>query len=108
MYRITSIVGLALIVAPFILSYTGDLVATAVNMGVGVTIMLVSLVKAVMQDMDKWEYGVVAFLGLLAIMAPFALGFRGDVRPLDASLILGVIVIALAGYQVFIRSSAPQ
>jgi hypothetical protein len=104
MYWITGLVGLALMVAPFILSYNTDLVATSSSVGLGAFTVLVSIIKGAIRDVDRWEYWVIVFVGLLAIVAPFALGFRMQVGPLDASVILGVIAIVLAGYQILTHS----
>ncbi len=105
MYWITGLVGLAFIVAPFILSYNMDLVATSSSVGLGSFAILVSIIKGAIQDASRWEYWVIVLVGLLAIITPFALGFRMEVRPLDASVILGVIAIVLAGYKILTHSS---
>jgi bacteriorhodopsin len=100
MYWIVGILGLAFIVAPFVLGYSGDLVAMWSSVILGAAIVVVSAIKAFVRDISKWEYWLAGILGLLAIIAPFVLHFNTYVRPLDASLILGVIVLVLAGYQV--------
>ncbi len=105
MYWITGILGLALIVAPFVLSYSGDLTAMWSSIILGAAIVVVSIIKAFMRDTAKWEYWVAGILGVLAIIAPFALGFRTQIRPLDASIILGLIVLVLAGYQALFAPS---
>ncbi len=105
MYWITGILGLALIVAPFILGYNNTPVAMWSSIILGAAVVVVSIIKAIVHDTAKWEYWVVGILGLAAIVAPFVLGFRTQVRPLDASLILGAIVLVLSGYQVLFAHS---
>jgi len=105
MYWITGILGLALIVAPFVLSYNSDPIAMWSSIILGAAIVVVSAIKAFVRDTAKWEYWVAGILGLLAIIAPFVLGFRTQIRPLDASIILGLIVLVLAGYQALFAPS---
>jgi bacteriorhodopsin len=105
MYWITGILGLALIVAPFVLNYSSVPIAMWSSIILGAAIVVVSAIKAFVRDAAKWEYWVAGILGLLAIIAPFVLGFRAQVRPLDASIILGVIVLLFAGYQALFAPS---
>jgi predicted membrane-bound dolichyl-phosphate-mannose-protein mannosyltransferase len=99
MYWLTGILGVFLIIAPFVLGYSGDLIAVWSSIVLGAIVLIVSFVKAFMHDMGQWEYWVTGIVGLLAIVAPFALGFRTQPQPLDASVILGAVMLLIAGYQ---------
>lgn len=108
MYWITGILGLALIVAPFVLGYMSNPTALWSSIILGAAIAVVSGIKAVVHDVARWEYWVAGILGLAAIVAPFVLGFRTQMRPLDASIILGAIVVVLTAYQLFFTHPQAQ
>lgn len=106
MYWITGLLGLVFIVAPFVLGYTTDPTALWASVILGAGILLVSGYKALVRDMTKWEYSVAGLLGLLAILAPFVLGFSAFTAALWTTLILGAVVAILAAYEVFIVKPA--
>ncbi|MBI4498070.1 MAG: SPW repeat protein [Chloroflexi bacterium] len=102
MYWVTGILGLALLVAPFVLGFSDHTAALWASLLLGGAITLVSVVKALAQDaMATWEYWIAAIAGVVAVVAPFLLGFSDHAAALWTSLLLGTAVAALAGYQVF-------
>jgi bacteriorhodopsin len=68
MYWITGIFGLALIVAPFALSYTNNPMAMWSSIVLGVAIVVVSAIKAFVRDAAKWEYWVAGILGAIVLV----------------------------------------
>jgi hypothetical protein len=99
MYWVTGVLGLALIVAPFVLGYSDNTTALWASIVLGVVVAGVSLFEA--WDKARWEYWVAGAAGVLAVLAPFVLGFTAVTAALWASLILGAIIVILAGYEVF-------
>lgn len=103
MYWITGILGLAFVIAPFVLGYSGDSSALWTTIVLGAAIVVVSGYKAFADKMGKWEYWAAGICGLLAVIAPFVLGFNAQTTALWATLALGVIVAVLSGYEVLFR-----
>ncbi len=101
MHRVTGILGILLIIAPFVLGYRTDSPALWSNVILGIVVLLASLWKAYRPDATYWEYWVAGIMGILAIIAPFVLGFTPVVAAMWASIILGVIVLILSAYEVY-------
>ena len=100
MFWITGLLGLALGVAPWVLQYSNNEPAMWTSVGVGAVMLLVSAYKALVQDTAKWEYGVIGVAGLVAIGAPFVLGFTALTAALWTSLGVGVLAVLISGYEV--------
>jgi hypothetical protein len=100
MYWLTGILGALLVIAPFVLGFTGNPAALWTSVILGAAVVVVSAIKGWAHDATLWEYWAAGILGILAVIAPFVLGFSGLQPALYASVILGVIVLVLAGYQV--------
>jgi bacteriorhodopsin len=98
MYWLTGILGVFLIIAPFVLGYAGNTTAMVSSVILGALVVIVSIIKGAIRDMTRWEYWVAGILGILAILAPFVLGFA-QTGPLDVSVTLGAVLIVVAGYQ---------
>src|SRR5690242_4027836 len=101
MYWITGLLGLALGVCPWVFNYTDNTNALWASVIIGAAIVLVSLYKAVIQDSQYWEYWVVGLAGIVAVAAPFVLNFTALTEALWASIIVGVLAVLIAGYEVF-------
>lgn len=108
MYWLTGILGVFLVIAPFVLGYADNMLALWSSIVLGAVVFLVSLIKAFIHDTGQWEYWVAGIAGLLAIAAPFALGFRANPRPLEASVILGVVMLVVTGYQLLTGRAQTQ
>jgi hypothetical protein len=101
MYWTTGILGLLLIVAPFLLRFSSNPTALWTSIILGAAVAVASGIKVMMHDEANWEYWLAGILGLLAVVAPFILGFSAQVLALWASIILGVAIAVLSGYQIF-------
>lgn len=101
MYWITGILGLALILAPFVLGYSNNPTAQWTSIILGAVVAVVSLLEGWLKNVSKWEYWVAGLAGLLAVIAPFVLGFSALSAALWTCVILGALVAILAGYEVF-------
>ena len=102
MFWITGLLGLALGVAPWVFQYTDNTNAMWASVIIGAVILVVSLYKAIMRDSTQyWEYWIAGLAGLVAIAAPFVLGFTVLTEALWTSIAIGVIVAVISGYEVF-------
>ncbi|MEJ2710219.1 MAG: SPW repeat protein [Anaerolineales bacterium] len=101
MYWITGILGLALILAPFVFGFSANTSAMWSSVILGAVITLASIVEGWTRDDRNWEYWVVGLAGILAILAPFVLGFSSVSGALWTAIILGAVVALLAGTKVF-------
>lgn len=102
MYWITGILGLALAVAPFVLGYSNHTGALWTSVILGVVVILVSAYEAADRNKAKWEYWIAGLAGLVAIIAPFVLGFSAMTTAMWTTIVLGVLMLLLAGYEVFL------
>ncbi len=110
-----TIVGLGLIAAPFVLGYRTDPAALWSDVLLGALIATVSSYKAAARDRARWEYWVVGVAGLLAVAAPFVLGFLVKGAAVWAgvamwtSVILGGVAATIAAYQLAMgQTGAPS
>lgn len=101
MYWITGILGLALVLAPFVVGYAENTVALATSCALGVVVLAMSVLEAVKSERDKWEYWVAFAIGLLSLVAPFALGFSEHPQALWTSVLLGVLIAVTAGSRLY-------
>ena len=102
MYWITGLLGLAFIAAPWVFSYNDNNTALWTSIVLGAVVALVSAYKVIVRDAeDYWEYWVAGLAGAVAIIAPFVLGFNALTEALWTSIIVGALVLILAGYEVF-------
>lgn len=106
MYWLTGILGLIMIVAPYVLGFSGDPGALWTNIILGVVVLLASAYKAIARDVALWEYWVAGIAGVLAVVAPFTFGFSAQAIALWTTLILGAVVAILAGIKVFAPGKA--
>ena len=100
MFWATGVLGVLLFIAPWVLAYTGNRAAFWSSLLLGAVVFVVSVIKGVVHDANNWEYWVNGVLGILAIIAPFVLGFAGMVGALWASIVLGAIVLILCAIEV--------
>jgi hypothetical protein len=106
MFWITGLLGLALGVAPWILGYSNNETAMWTSVGVGAVMLLVSAYKALAQDNQKWEYGIIGLAGLAAVAAPFVLGFTALTVAMWTVIGAGVLAVLISGYEVVL--AAPE
>ncbi len=101
MYWIISLLGVLLFIAPFVLGYSANTAALWACIFLGVVVTLSAGYKAVAKDEAKWEIVVVGIAGVLAVLTPFILGFSSNAMAMWTSIILGVVVAALSGWDYF-------
>lgn len=101
MYWVTGILGAAMVVAPFLMGYTTHPGAMWTSVVLGAVVVLASLFEGMDVNKAKWEYWLAGVAGLLAIIAPFVLGFTTLTMALWTVVILGAVVLLVSGYEIF-------
>jgi cellobiose-specific phosphotransferase system component IIC len=96
MFWVASLVGLWLIAAPFALGYSGTFQAAANDVVLRVLIAASSLWMALKADAAWWCNRALVLFGILAIVAPFGLGYSSTTNAMTNDLAAGLIVLALA------------
>lgn len=96
------VLGLWLIVSPFILQYgdyTGIAALNSYILGVGVMVFAaIALVRP-----ELWEEQVNMILGVWLIIAPYVLGFGEETAALVNHFIVGLLIVADALWAMFPR-----
>jgi hypothetical protein len=101
---VSALLGLWLIVSPFIVGAPGQSVARS-GMAVGLLILILAVVRLVYKHTAAMSWGMV-LLGAWTIMSPWVLGeTSGDFRTWNYILV-GIIVAAMEAYS--LTSSATQ
>lgn len=101
MYWFTGLFGLALAVAPFAQDYHEHPSALWASIVLGVVVFAVSLIEAIDVKHAHWEWWVAGSAGILAALTPVVFGFASVTAERWTLLILGVIIMILAGYELF-------
>ena len=102
MYWLTGILGLAFAAAPFLFTYNDNAVALWTSLIVGGATLIVSVIEGFQADREDWEYWAVGIFGVLAVFAPFVLGFGAEyANAMWTSIIVGVLIAVFAGSRLF-------
>lgn len=101
LYWINTVLGLALIAAPFVLRYTDNVSAMVSSIIVGAVVAAASAYKAVVKDTKLWEDWVDVVAGLAAVLLPIVFGFAATTATFWSIVLLGVVVAGLSGYQIY-------
>lgn len=105
MYWFTGLFGLALAVAPFFQDYQDHTIAMWASIVFGGIAFVVSVLEAVDEQQARWEWWIAGGAGVLAALTPLVFGFALLTAELWTLLILGVIIVILAGYELFFAES---
>jgi 4-hydroxybenzoate polyprenyltransferase len=100
---LTLLLGLFLGVAPWLLGYQNNSTAMWTSVILGVVMVLVAGYKLLMKDTARWEFWVAGIVGLLAVFAPFILGFSTVATAMWTTGIIGLVVFFVALYELFWR-----
>jgi uncharacterized membrane protein HdeD (DUF308 family) len=101
MYWLTAILGVAMAVAPFVFGYNTNTPALQMSVILGLIVVLASILEGLDQRKSKWEWGLVGIAGIVAVIAPFVFGFTAVTMAFWTMIVLGAMVLALAGYELF-------
>ena len=106
MYWITGVIGLASIVAPFVLGYNDNNTALWTSLIVGVALVAASAWEGfVAHDRDNLEYWLIGLVGIGAIAAPFAFGFSDLTEAFWTSVAAGVLAVLVAGTRLLTKQA---
>ena len=97
MYWTTGFLGFVLMIAPFMLGYEGNPVALWSSILVGLATVVLSWMEGAQHDTQTWEYWTVGSLGIVAIVAPFVMGFGSLTEALVTSIVVGILITLFAG-----------
>lgn len=100
------LVGIWLILAPFLLGYSGNNTALWNDVILGIAVVIFSATQtAGASRRISWPSWVNILAGIWLVLAPFALGYSFLTVALWNDIISGIIIIALAAFAAF--SSSP-
>lgn len=97
MYYLTALFGLIAVTAPFFFGYTTEFAAFWTSLAIGTILIVDSAMEGFSGDKEHWEYWVAGIVGLLAIIAPFALGFASLYEAVLTMTVVGVATIIAVG-----------
>jgi hypothetical protein len=101
MYWVTGILGLALVLAPFVFGYADNTAATWTSLILGGGTIIISFFEKLANNHDRWEYWVAMAAGVVAVIAPFVLGFGGWTVAMVATVAVGILLAAVAGTKLY-------
>lgn len=101
MYWATGILGVLLGIAPFVFGYRDNSAALWTSVIVGAIVLVASIYEAMDEQHAKWEYLVTGLAGIVAVIAPFVLGFSLITTAMWTAIVLGALMVVLGGYEVF-------
>ena len=103
MYWATGVLGVVLIIAPYIFNYASNVQALWSSIILGAAIVVLSFISWLQRNQQDWEYWAEEGIGILAIIAPFAIGFNQEIAALWTTIVIGIMLIAVAGWRLFSR-----
>lgn len=106
MYWVETLLGLALIAAPFAFGYRDTSAAFWGSIVIGAVIVLVSGYKAYVKKPERWEGWVDVVAGIAVALLPFLFGFSAVVMALWACVVIGVLVAILSAYDLYVTRAA--
>lgn len=91
---VNALVGIWLIVSPWLLGFSGVVIATTTTAAVGALLLASSL--GAMQFAQAWEEWLDVVLGVVLMLLPFVFGFDDVPAALQNALVCGAAVTFLA------------
>jgi uncharacterized MAPEG superfamily protein len=108
MFWLTLLLGLVLVLAPWVFGYADNTTALWTSVILGAVMAVVSGYKARAKDMANWEYWVAGIAGLLALIAPFVLDFGTERSAIWTDTMIGGITLVVSAYQVLLGPQRTQ
>lgn len=101
MYLLTGFMGIVALASPFLLGYSTNSVAMWTTLAIGSALIVTSVMEAVAEDKDRWEYWVVGIIGVGAILAPFTLGFGTLMNAVWTLVAVGLITLIASATKLY-------
>lgn len=101
MYWATGILGIVLLVAPYLFGYTSHTAAFWTSLALGGVVLVISVLEGVRRGQDMWEYWVATIAGIGAVVAPFIFRFDNITAAFWTTLGVGVLLAILSASKVF-------
>jgi VIT1/CCC1 family predicted Fe2+/Mn2+ transporter len=105
MYWVTGILGVFLMIAPYLFGFADNSAAYWSSILAGGIVAIASIWEGVESRKENWEYWVAAVVGIFAIIAPFIFGFGSLAGAMWTSVIAGVLIAIFAGTKLWTTSS---
>jgi hypothetical protein len=102
---INAVLGLVLLISPWIFGYTGETMAAWNAWICGVAIAVIA--AAALSQRQTWEEWVNLVLGLWVVASPWILGFDGLTNATWPHVVIGLIVAVLAAVELWMINRAP-
>lgn len=103
MYLLIGFLGLVSIAAPYMFGYNQDVTALWTSIIIGAVLVITSVLEGFAADRERWEYWVAGGAGLVAILAPFVLGFSALASALWTLIIVGAVAILASWTKLYPR-----
>jgi hypothetical protein len=98
---VSLLLGLWLVVAPWILGFSGNEAATWNGALVGAAVMVLTLADVFRSD--PWPERTGLIIGLWAAISPMVLGFAGDVAAATSTAATGVLITLLEAWSAWME-----
>ncbi|WGS20576.1 MULTISPECIES: SPW repeat protein [unclassified Bradyrhizobium] len=100
------ILGLWLFASPWLLHFTG---ATAAAWNAWIFGAIIAVLAAVaLYEVQRWEEWTNVVLGLWVAISPWLLRFSGDQVTMRNALIVGILVLCIAGWELYELPARPS
>jgi len=88
-----------LFVSPWILAFSGDVMATRAALNTGVVVAVFAV--AALVQFAEWEEWISGLLGVWMIVAPWVVGFSSTGLAVAAFVVLGIVVLAASASELW-------
>lgn len=103
------LVGIWLIISPFLLAYTGNTTALWNDLICGLAVIVFAATQtAQSRSRSSWPSWINLLVGIWLVLAPFALNYAGATTTLWNEIVSGLIIIALAAWATFSTSPSDR
>jgi hypothetical protein len=99
------LLGFWLVVSPWEMEYSLNEVATANACGLGGVLLVFNLISACRQ-LDQGQEIFNILLGAWLILSPYSFGFSTEKEPTINAIVVGIMIVALAGWQIYDATKA--
>lgn len=100
MYWFTGILGLGIVLAPFVFNYTANPGALWTSLLIGAGVLVASFFEAMDRGRVRWEYWLAGIGGAIIFFAPLFLNF-GSGSAMWTTFTLGAVLVIASAYKLF-------